>query len=120
MKAYQVLARYALIAALVGLGADQPALAQGRTSAQPTSRPSAPSGELVIYEDALAEGWQNWSWNTQVDFANAQPALGRRSAAVTSEGHTAASPCARRPRLTPSATAGSPSGCTGAARARAA
>jgi hypothetical protein len=79
MKAYQVLVRYALIAALVGLGADQPALAQGRTPAQPTSRPSAPSGELIIYEDALAEGWQNWSWNTQVDFANAQPALGRRS-----------------------------------------
>jgi hypothetical protein len=86
MKAYQVLVRYALIAALVGLGADQPALAQGRTPAQPTSRPSAPSGELIIYEDALAEGWQNWSWNTQVDFANAQPALGRRSAAVTYRG----------------------------------
>jgi hypothetical protein len=86
MKAYQVLVRYALVAALVGLGADQPALAQGRTPAQPTSRPSAPSGELIIYEDALAEGWQNWSWNTQVDFANAQPALGRRSAAVTYRG----------------------------------
>ena len=39
--------------------------------------------DTVIYGDALASGWQNWSWNTAVDFANATPARGARSMAVT-------------------------------------
>ncbi|MCX7938907.1 MAG: hypothetical protein N2545_05670, partial [Thermoflexales bacterium] len=42
--------------------------------------PTLPQG--FVYRDALAPGWENWSWDTQVNFANAQPALGRRSIAV--------------------------------------
>jgi pantoate kinase len=55
--------------------------------AQPQARAPAATGalpaELTVYGDALAAGWENWSWNTQVNFANAQPALGRRSVAVS-------------------------------------
>ena len=25
--------------------------------------------DLIVYDDALAAGWQNWSWNTTVDLA---------------------------------------------------
>ncbi len=31
--------------------------------------------DVVIYEDTLAEGWQNWSWDTQVDLKSAAPAF---------------------------------------------
>jgi len=37
----------------------------------------------AVYDDALAVGWQNWSWNSAVDFANSTPARGTRSIAVS-------------------------------------
>jgi hypothetical protein len=74
------------IAREVGAGAALPVIpASGQ--AQPQARAPAATGalpaELTVYGDALAAGWENWSWNTQVNFANAQPALGRRSVAVS-------------------------------------
>jgi len=91
MKAHREVAlRCALAAALVNLSAsiilvntNRVALAQGGTPARPTSTPSASPNELVIYGDTLAEGWENWSWDTQVNATNARPALGRSSIAVT-------------------------------------
>jgi hypothetical protein len=83
----EVVLRCALVAALVSANAvlvtNQVALAQGGAPAQPAGQPGTSPNELVIYGDALAEGWENWSWDTQVNAANAQPALGRRSIAVT-------------------------------------
>ena len=32
--------------------------------------------DLVVYHDSLAGGWDNWSWNTTLDFANPSPVLG--------------------------------------------
>lgn len=34
---------------------------------------AAPAPDLVIYDDALAASWQNWSWSSTVDFDNASP-----------------------------------------------
>jgi hypothetical protein len=34
---------------------------------------SAPASDLIVYGDALATGWQNWSWDTTVNFANTNP-----------------------------------------------
>ena len=40
-------------------------------------------GGYVVYSDALADGWENWSWESQVDFANREPVFaGQRSIAV--------------------------------------
>ncbi len=40
--------------------------------------------DLTIYGDSLAGGWEDWSWNTTVDFANASPVhAGSNSIAVT-------------------------------------
>lgn len=48
-----------------------------------TPSPAHPLADLVIYDDALAAGWDNWSWNTSVDFNNASPVRsGSRSMAV--------------------------------------
>src|SRR5512140_3305105 len=33
----------------------------------------APIGNLPIYGDALATGWQNWSWGAQINLANSSP-----------------------------------------------
>jgi len=77
------------IAREVSAGASLPVIPTGDQAAQaqlPAQAPAATGAspaELTIYRDALAAGWENWSWNTQVDFANAQPALGRRSIAVS-------------------------------------
>jgi hypothetical protein len=39
---------------------------------------------LDVYDDALASGWQNWSWNTTLDFnSRAQAQSGSRSIAAT-------------------------------------
>ncbi len=45
--------------------------------------PSGAQADVIVYDDALAGGWQNWSWNTSLDFANTTPARGARSIAVT-------------------------------------
>jgi uncharacterized repeat protein (TIGR01451 family) len=40
--------------------------------------------EMVVYDDALASGWQNWSWDTTVNLSNASPVYsGTASIAVT-------------------------------------
>ncbi|MDW8396638.1 MAG: hypothetical protein RMM31_10400, partial [Anaerolineae bacterium] len=54
-----------------------------RTTTQTATRPTGTARRSdILFDDALAAGWENWSWNTRADFANAQPALGRRSIAV--------------------------------------
>jgi hypothetical protein len=35
----------------------------------PTSTP-VPANDLIVYGDALASGWQDWSWDATVNFAN--------------------------------------------------
>lgn len=55
----------------------------------PTLTPSpavtaAPATDLVVYGDALASGWENWSWDTAVNFANSSPVQsGAQSMSVT-------------------------------------
>jgi hypothetical protein len=42
------------------------------------------AAEILIYSDALASGWANWSWSTAVTFSNASPVhAGAASMAVT-------------------------------------
>ncbi len=42
------------------------------------------AGDVMIYADALNPGWQNWSWDSTVSFANATPVhSGSASIAVT-------------------------------------
>ncbi|MBA3471282.1 MAG: hypothetical protein H0T53_16725 [Herpetosiphonaceae bacterium] len=50
----------------------------------PARQPQAPAADDVqIYADALAGGWQNWSWDATVDFgATAQVHSGTAAAAV--------------------------------------
>ena len=62
-----------LIAALLGWGV-MTVVRPLRLSAQ---------ADTIVYDDALAGGWQNWSWNSAVDFANSTPARGARAIAVT-------------------------------------
>jgi len=66
--------------ALLGL-----ALALGGLSPSPTSAPAVrAAADRAIYGDALAAGWQNWSWNTGVNFAAASPVhAGSHAIAVT-------------------------------------
>ncbi|BCX03734.1 MAG: hypothetical protein KatS3mg053_1672 [Candidatus Roseilinea sp.] len=39
-------------------------------------------GDFLIYGNHLADPWQNWSWNTTIDFANAAPALDGSAASI--------------------------------------
>jgi fibronectin type 3 domain-containing protein len=50
-----------------------------------SATPSAGTGaRLVIYDEALASDWQDWSWETTVNFANSAPVrAGERSIAAT-------------------------------------
>ena len=42
--------------------------------------------DYYIYTDALASGWQDWSWHTTVDLSNASPVhSGTASIAATYE-----------------------------------
>lgn len=52
-------------------------------SAVLTSAGRAAPANASIFADALAAGWENWSWGGTVDFANASPARGSASMAVT-------------------------------------
>ncbi len=55
----------------------RPAPAISRQAHSPTA------SDVLIYTDALASGWQNWSWNSTVDFgATAQVHSGAAAAAV--------------------------------------
>ncbi len=50
----------------------------------PTATPTAVPTDLIIYGDALAADWQNWSWDTTVNFANTTPVQsGANSIALT-------------------------------------
>jgi hypothetical protein len=71
------------IAREASAGASLPVIPAAQAQPTPAAPAAQPAGTLTIYGDALAAGWENWSWNTQVNFANAQPALGRRSVAVS-------------------------------------
>jgi len=54
------------------------------TSTPVPTATATPVAGYTIYDDALAAGWANWSWSTQVDFASAAPVhAGARSMAVT-------------------------------------
>lgn len=45
---------------------------------------TATADDLIIYGDSLADGWENWSWDTAVDFAGSSPVHdGTQSVAVT-------------------------------------
>ncbi len=48
-----------------------------------TSASHAAPADQTIYADALASGWESWSWSSTVDFANASPARGSASIAAT-------------------------------------
>jgi hypothetical protein len=49
---------------------------------------AAAASDLVVYDDALAAGWENWSWDTTADFeSTTQVHSGTKAIAVT---HTAA------------------------------
>jgi hypothetical protein len=53
----------------------------------PTATPAntrVAASDLAVYGDALASGWENWSWDTTVNFANTAPVQsGTRSIALT-------------------------------------
>jgi hypothetical protein len=46
------------------------------------AHPAYAADDLPIYTDALAGGWQNWSYNSTIDLANATPAYGDTGASV--------------------------------------
>ncbi len=73
---YRRLARLLLPALLIPLLLI--ALPHARSWASPVA------SDLVIYADALASGWDNWSWGGNYNFSNASPVhAGNSSVAVT-------------------------------------
>ncbi len=45
---------------------------------------ATPNADLIIYDDALAAGWEDWSWDSTVNFASGAPVYeGMKAAAVT-------------------------------------
>ncbi len=49
----------------------------------PTNPPSNPSSLAAIYNDSLASGWQDWSWNSSRNLSNSNPVQsGSRSMSV--------------------------------------
>lgn len=40
------------------------------------------AGDLIIYDDNLASGWQDWSWNAAVNFSNASPTANNSPASM--------------------------------------
>ena len=66
----------------LGLGLSLLIAAIGLTPARPPA--AAAATDLAIYGDALASGWQDWSWNTTRDFGISAPVQsGGASVAVT-------------------------------------
>ena len=52
-------------------------------SIQP-ARASSEQSDVIVYDDVLASGWVDWSWNTGVNFQNASPVhTGNHSLAIT-------------------------------------
>lgn len=59
----------------VAMNADRSVMATFRSNNPPT---------VVIYDDALANGWDNWSWDAAIDFAGTSPVkVGTHAANVT-------------------------------------
>ncbi len=44
--------------------------------------PAAPTAETFIYNDALAGGWENWSWGGNYNLNNASPVLSNTTASI--------------------------------------
>ncbi|NIV00958.1 MAG: hypothetical protein GWN55_06470 [Phycisphaerae bacterium] len=66
-----ILMRLAFMVALGGLWTLQPGVR------------AAPVAGLVIYDDAMASGWQVWPWDTGVDFTHGWVYSGTSSIAIT-------------------------------------
>ena len=46
--------------------------AEATSTLEPTAAPIQPeTADLSVFSDALAPGWEDWSWNTNVDFSAA-------------------------------------------------
>jgi hypothetical protein len=43
----------------------------------------AARADVAVYSDALIPGWDNWSWGTTINFANASPAYGGSGASIS-------------------------------------
>lgn len=52
----------------------------------PTIPPPPLDGALAVYDDALVNGWQNWSWNTTVGASTSIVSTGATAMAVTLNG----------------------------------
>jgi chitinase len=62
----------------------RPSAAEAGAEAQAPRQADAVAGAVLIYDDALASGWSDWSWGAARSFSNASPvASGARSVAVT-------------------------------------
>jgi len=58
--------------------------AQARSLPDHPQTPALPAADLVLYADALASGWEDWSWDSTLAFDNTAPTLnGPASIAVT-------------------------------------
>ncbi|MCB0106555.1 MAG: hypothetical protein KDE53_11620 [Caldilineaceae bacterium] len=74
----------ALLVALIGCGIGNGEAIGPALSREHTALAAPVSGDLVIFGDELASGWEDWSWNSTVDLANSTPvAGGTASLAVT-------------------------------------
>jgi Glycoside hydrolase family 44 len=72
------LSRWVIVVCLIGLG-----LAAGSLFSV-TGAQARPQATQIIYDDALAVGWANWSWAATINLDNATPVHGgARSIAVT-------------------------------------
>jgi hypothetical protein len=79
-KPFRVLMILFLLAGVLG---EAPFAMRSRTAAA-AAPASTSTAELVVYDDALAPGWQDWSWNSTISLANPAPVLsGQASIAVT-------------------------------------
>ena len=69
------------LAVVMVLTAAAPAL---NVQAGVSPAPAQANAPLGVYSDSLGDGWQNWSWNANVNLSNSSPVQsGSRSIAVT-------------------------------------
>ncbi len=70
-----------LVSSSVSPTATQPATS---TAVAATSTPLPASNQTLIYDEELTSGWQNWSWDTNADFASTSPTYnGNRAISVS-------------------------------------
>ena len=73
-----------LALSLAGIAATFAALALNAGLLAVTPAPARAASDVVVYADALATGWENWSWNTTLNLDNASPVHGgARSIAIS-------------------------------------